>query len=106
MARVASENNIGILKGGFQILRDIPLVLDNTKRSLVNILHIIKCCVILHNYLTAFLFEDVPDGWTETDDPEDVVSDIAEATGEDYLGAEITPDDMKDQRRNKLFKAP
>jgi DDE superfamily endonuclease len=49
--RITSEHTIGMLKGRFQFLRSIPMLITNSPNSLRCILWVIDCCIILHNLL-------------------------------------------------------
>ena len=50
-ARIYSEHSIGTLKGRFQWLKEIGMLVTEGKKSMVRILKYIYCCIILHNLL-------------------------------------------------------
>ena len=65
--RVTSEHTIGMLKGRFPLLRSIPMVIDNSKKSVRRILKYIDCCIILHNLLIE-LKDEPPEEWADSED--------------------------------------
>jgi DDE superfamily endonuclease len=50
--RVISEHTIGILKGRFQCLRLVRMVVKQDLKSAQKVLRYFDACVILHNLLT------------------------------------------------------
>jgi hypothetical protein len=85
-ARVLSEHTIGMLKGRFQILKSMPMVINNSKKSVKRILRIIDCCVILHNLLID-TGDIIPPDWIEkeqddSDEEDDDCSDVGTEIGE------------------------
>lgn len=96
-ARVLAEHTIGVLKGRFQILKSIPMVITDKKKSVKRILRIIDCCVILHNLLID-TGDEIPDDWidNESDDESDNGSDV---------GCEVEEYDMvhDDDRRQRCI---
>lgn len=90
--RVLAEHTIGMLKGRFQILKSIPMVITNRKKSVKRILRIIDCCVILHNLLID-TGDEIPDDWMEEEES-DCDSDVGHEVGE----YDIVNDDDRRQR--------
>ena len=85
-ARVLSEHTIGMLKGRFQLLKSMPMVINNSKKSVKRILRIIDCCVILHNLLID-TGDIIPPDWIEkeqddSDEEDDDCSDVGTEIGE------------------------
>ncbi|KAL3683613.1 hypothetical protein R1sor_001635 [Riccia sorocarpa] len=62
-ARVGNEHCIGILKARWHSLRELRTQLRNRKEN-AYVVRWIRCCVILHNFLTW-----KKDEWTEADGP-------------------------------------
>jgi hypothetical protein len=97
--RVTSEHTIGILKGRFAWLQNIPMIITDDPRSVAKILKCIDCCIILHNILVNCNDEIPEEWWVELDD----ASDIASAIGNPELADIIPLDAPKDTRRSKLL---
>jgi hypothetical protein len=51
--RVAAEHTIGILKGRFPFLQQIPLRIDTSNHSVFVCIRYIEACIVLHNILLA-----------------------------------------------------
>ena len=94
-ARVLAEHTIGMLKGRFQILKSIPMVITNKKKSVKRILRVIDCCVILHNLLIE-TGDEIPDDWIEddSDSGSDCGSDVGYEVGEYNM---INDDDRRER---------
>ncbi len=87
--RITSEHCIGILKGRFQVLKRIRVIIkDGASQNRVN--RLIMTCSILHNIMIA---EPCPDEWIDSCDNE-----LLDA---DELNEEAST--TSDQRRQQLF---
>jgi hypothetical protein len=67
-ARVISEHTIGIWKARFPWLRNIRMSVTDNPRSMRQILKVITCTVILHNFLIMENEPEVPDDWLDEGD--------------------------------------
>jgi hypothetical protein len=67
-ARVISEHTIGIWKARFPWLRNIRMTLTEDARSMKQILKVIQCTVILHNFLRMENENDIPPEWLDQGD--------------------------------------
>lgn len=78
--RVISEHTIGIWKGRFPWLRSIRMRITDDRKSIIQLLKVIKVTVILHNFLIEEneVFED---SWYDLDS----ISDIDEAEEENCV---------------------
>ena len=97
--RVTSEHTIGMLKACFPFLRSIPMKITDDPKSLHRILHVIDCCIILHNLLID-INDDVPEEWWESDVND---WDIATAVGEPNFSAPFFPHSPNDEWRQRCF---
>ena len=95
--RVTSEHTIGIWKGRFPWLRNIPMKITDNPRSLKKILKYIECCVILHNLLLRWNDES-PEVWQEDDGG---VTDVEYF--DDQLSQPIVPGMAQDESRQRLL---
>lgn len=87
--RVRSEHTIGILKGRFQYLKRIR-VLISKKRDMIKIVDYVNCASILHNWL---IHDPIPSSWIDEEDEED-----------DYVNNHNENNtDGSDSRRNHLL---
>ena len=100
-ARVTSEHTIGILKGRFQWLKSIPMVINDNKNSVRRILRVIECCVILHNLLVDVGEDTIPQEWMEiqVDDEE-----VGQVVGEYRMSEAILEQDRTDVRRQRSMQ--
>ena len=89
--RVSSEHTIGIWKGRFPWLRNIPMKITEDKHSIKKILKYIDCCVVLHN---LFLLWNDESKWMVEEDHEEDPFD-------DHLSDPITEVHGKDERRQR-----
>jgi hypothetical protein len=51
--RVAVEHTIGMLKGGFPFLWNVPLIIDRDNHCIYVCVRYIEACMVLHNVLLA-----------------------------------------------------
>jgi hypothetical protein len=91
-ARVTSEHCIGVWKARFPWLRNIPMILTESQRSLRRILHVMECTVILHNFLIMGNEAEVPNDWLDD-------NDVTPLDPNDEVNREIRDGDAKDKRR-------
>lgn len=99
-ARICSEHCIGMLKGRFQWLKGIRMVIRKEKKYLRRILRLIEACVILHNMLID-LGEATEDDWIEVASSPGIP--IPELAANDVLNTAIPEDGRKDERRTRLM---
>ena len=95
-ARIISEHTIGVWKARFPWLRNIPMLVTDVPESTWRIVKLIKCTVILHNFLISEKEPEVPDEWLEDDD----TSHLNET---DELDAFIPPDSPNNLRQTQLM---
>jgi hypothetical protein len=74
--RIISEHTIGMLKGQFPWLKSIPAKMSEDEESMQSIIKYMKCCMILHNFLSASN-DDFPNEWLVAgrDNPDDIGED-------------------------------
>lgn len=66
--RVISEHTIGLLKGRFQWLRSVRMMITEDPRSMQGILQLLDVSIILHNYLLGFGDREIVESWIDDDD--------------------------------------
>ena len=101
-ARIYSEHTIGILKGRFQWLKEIGMLVTEEKKSMVRILKYIDCCIILHNLLVANVLTGEESQWINQDDASDLDDPMRAPTALDRLHTHIMHGSLKDERRSRL----
>jgi hypothetical protein len=93
-----------MLKGRFPWLRSIRILITEERRSLKQILSLLKATVVLHNLLIDLKEQDKKE-WIDDDDFSDIDDDdrapILSAT--DVLNQSIAADAAKDERRTRLM---
>ena len=90
---VILEHTIGMLKGRFCFLHEIPMKTTNNKKSNRLMLRVIDCCIILHNLLID-VCDEISDEWM---DEIDDVSKVGAAIGEHYYARPILTQDILDE---------
>ena len=96
--RVKSEHTIGILKGRFQFLTMIPMIITSKRNSLKRILRFIDACIILHNLLIEVGDVDIPEEWLAAVRE---AADVGEAIGEFDYARDIFDYHENDERRQR-----
>ena len=91
--RIISEHTIGILKGRFQCLKGLRVVISR-KKDMRRIIDIIQTCSVLHNLL---LLDEIPTEWIE------LVDDDVQLNDEEYAEAEIVAGTTDETRRNEIL---
>jgi DDE superfamily endonuclease len=99
--QITSEHTIGMLKGRFQFLRLIPMIIDNSPNSIRHILRVIDCCIILHNLLVDVGDNIIPEEWC--DDNDVINDDVGVYIGEHDFGANIETNQPNVSRREICF---
>jgi DDE superfamily endonuclease len=101
--RIISEHCIGMLKGRFPWLRSIRLLITEEKRSLKQILSLLKATVVLHNLLIDLRERDKEE-WIDDDDFSDIDDDerAPNLSATDVINRSIGINDAKDERRKRL----
>lgn len=97
--RVTSEHTIGILKGRFPILRNIPMVINDDPNSVKKILRVIDACMILHNLL-IHAHDYIPDDWIEREEDDE---HLADTIGQSEYAAPIEEEEEDSTRRSRLL---
>ena len=92
-ARIISEHTIGILKGRFQCLKGLRVVISK-KKDMRRIIDIIQTCSVLHNLL---LLDEIPTEWIELVDDDVQLNDV------EYAEAEIVAGTTDETRRNEIL---
>jgi DDE superfamily endonuclease len=100
--RIMSLHTIGMLKGRFQILQSIPMVINNSSNSLRHILRLIDCSIILHNLLINAGDNEIPADWHDDEDVMDV--DVGQDVGESNSSNRIDINAPNDAQRQLCYK--
>jgi DDE superfamily endonuclease len=101
--RIISEHCIGMLKGRFPWLRSIRLKINDNKKSLRRILHLLDATVVIHNLLID-LGEEERSEWIDYDDFSDLdAAERAPYEEGDSLNIAIPDGAAKDERRKRLM---
>jgi hypothetical protein len=97
--RVISEHTIGILKGRFQWLRLVRMVVKQDLESVRKVLRYFDACVILHNLLTK-QHDEIPEEWM---DDNDVIDDAdSPLESDDEINRAVPLLANSDERRRQL----
>ena len=100
--RITTDHTIGILKGGFPWLKEIPMRITNEKKSIARILRYIDCCIILHDVLIAKNDTDEEQPWINEEDISDIDDEKWALTAYNMSHMPLKLGCTKDERRSRL----